>query len=276
MICSRKVLTRSGGREPRISRVLDTIKPRFGKLLRLGPLLFRTVAPIMVAASGAVSAADSGDDRTKIEILFDDGYMTGVNLADQEQFGWQRIAAFASPEVRQDGAGRPGAFSTGEETRAILATDELDASSKPVRLEFVPIIPVGANAHHPSFVQVGLFDGPVDVRGVPNPVITISAMGLLCGRGIAIDDPEIQKAYRNGALYKPTPGKTIHVRSDFDLETNTASISVSEDGGESYEQLSSSESGAAFDLKPFSHFNGIYLRLGSSTATGISSIVVSQ
>jgi len=272
MICSRKVLTRPGGREPRISRVLDTIKPRFGKLLRLGPLLFRTVAPIMVAASGAVSAADSGDDRTKIEILFDDGYMLGVSLADQEQFGWQRIAPFASPEVRQDGTGRPGAFSTGEETRAILPTDGLDASSKPVRLEFAAAIPP-TNAHQNSYVQVGLLAG---LSGVPNPVITVSAMGLLLGKGIGIGGPEVQKAYRGKEPFRPAPGKTIHVRCNFDPEDNTASVSVSEDGGQTYEELSASEGGERFRVEPFPFFDHLLLRLGTSPATGIYSIVASQ
>lgn len=264
--------TRQGGREPRISRALDTIKPRFGRLLRLGLLFFLTAAPIMVVASGAVSAADSGDARTKIEIPFDDGYMIGVSLADQEQFGWQRIAPFASPEVRQDGAGRPGAFSTGEETRAILPTDALDASSKPVRLEFAASIPA-IDAHGPTYSQVGLVAG---VSGIPNPVITISAMELLFGKGIGISEPEARKAYRGAEPFRPAGGKTTHVRCDFDAEANTASISVSEDGGETYEELSASAGGERFTFEPSAFFDHIYLRLGTSPATGIYSIVVSH
>jgi hypothetical protein len=230
------------------------------------------MAALSMATASGLHAADTSEAGTRVEILFDDGYMMGSSLADQEQFGWQRIAPFVSPEVRQDGTGRPGAFSTGEEARALLPTDYFDTSSKPVRLEFAASIPP-TNAHLPSFVQVGLLAG---LSAVLNPVITVSAMGLLLGKGIGIGGPEVQKAYRGGEPFRPAPNKTIHVRCDFDPEANTASVSVSEDGGETYEELSASEGGERFRFEPLPFFDHLFLRLGTSPATGIYSIVVTQ
>lgn len=240
----------------------------------LGYLKVRKVliAALSIAGASGLNAADTSDARTKIEIFFDDGYSLEGSLADQEHLGWRRLLPFASPVIKVDSAGRPGAFSSGGEMRALLPTDAFDTSLKSFRLEFAAAIPA-IKAHQPSFVQIGFAAGS---SGERNPVITVSATGLLFGKGMGISEPDVKKAYRGAEPFRPAHGKTIHVRCDFDPEANTASISVSEDGGETYEELSASAGGERFTFEPSAFFDHIYLRLGTSPATGIYSIVVSQ
>lgn len=207
----------------------------------------------------------------QIDILFDAGYTAGERLTEQ-QAPWELwTSKFPAPEVRADTRGRVGAFSAGEESRAILPIESIQSGKGIVELEFTASIP-NARSHSAGFVQIGLGDSAGRLKA--NPVVTVSITDLLLGNDIGIEG--MQKAYLNGEEFRPTPNQTIHIRCRFNAGSKTASISISKDEGGSFSELAASPDGAPFTFDPLPAYDRIYLRLGSSTATGVYLIKLTQ
>ncbi|MEX1117204.1 MAG: hypothetical protein WEB60_00275 [Terrimicrobiaceae bacterium] len=195
------------------------------RILRGRRSLLSAIGAVFATVSSAITAIGA-----ETSVRFDGEYIPDHSLIEHSGMGWEVWTPdFASPVVNLDSDGRVGAFSSGNELRAILKIDQFDPVAGPIRMEFEAVIP-DAPPHFASYVQVGL--GETGERFVTNtnPVITLSVDGLLCAAEIGIEAPSVQKAYVDGALFRPEPNKPIRVRCDFDFKANTATIAVSQDG----------------------------------------------